>query len=293
MTKLGKALLPLIIALGLTAGSALAGPAPAEAYTGEGDIPFKITFTDQNLTQVREFAGDIGADVIWSGDTGTVTIEDGRNTLVLQINSETASINGKNILVTPAPRIENGRTVVSAYLLNHVFGLLPGKDAGNDSGPRERTAGIITEEEVLTVQQSWGEGIVHIGSLYSLGGDYEAAAIEHIQRFYGYDTGKVLFKPTLAREERFRSTFQGALSYFIGGDISEDKGFATAPFSDVRWENEGVIINGNMAVSMGVYYFTPADGGDPVEAEYAFSFTKNKDGDLKIILHGSYLPYSN
>ncbi|MED1603635.1 hypothetical protein [Alkalihalophilus marmarensis] len=153
----------------------------------------------------------------------------------------------------------------------------------------------ITEEEVLEFQESWGEGIVHIGEVYSEGGDYEAAATEHIERFYGYDIGNVLFKPTLAKEERYRDTFEGALSYFIGGNEAypEDKGFAITPWTDVKWENEGVISDGNKAVSMGVYYFTPADGGEPVEVEYTFSYTRNTEGDLKIILHSSHLPYSD
>ncbi|WP_218190701.1 hypothetical protein [Evansella clarkii] len=156
-------------------------------------------------------------------------------------------------------------------------------------------AAEITEEEVLEFQQSWGEGIVHIGEVYSEDGDYEAAASEHIERFYGYDIGEVLFKPTLAREDRFRGTFEGALSYFVGGneEYPEDNGFAIAPWTDVQWENEGVIIEGNKAVSMGVYYFTPADGGEPVEVEYSFAFTRSDDGDLKIVLHGSHYPYSN
>lgn len=155
----------------------------------------------------------------------------------------------------------------------------------------ESTHGI-TEDEVLAFQQSWGEGIVHIGEVYSEGGDYEAAAIEHIERFYGYDMSEVLFKPTLALEERHRGTFESALSYFIGGDIAEDSGFAVTPWSDVRWENEGVLIEGNKATTMGVYYFTPANGGEPVEVEYTFAFTKNDDGDLKIVLHSSHLPFS-
>ncbi|ARK28826.1 hypothetical protein [Halalkalibacter krulwichiae] len=152
----------------------------------------------------------------------------------------------------------------------------------------------ITEKEVLEFQQSWGEGIVHIGEVHSEGGDYEAAASEHIERFYGYDIGNVLFKPTLASEKRFRDTFEGALSYFIGGNEAypEDNGFAIAPWTDVQWENEGVIIEGNKAVSMGVYYFTPANGGEPVEVEYNFAHTRNNDGDLKIVLHGSHYPYS-
>lgn len=47
-----------------------------------------------------------------------------------------------------------------------------------------------------------------------------------------------------------------------------------------------------MAIAMGNYYFTPADGGDEVKVEYTFAYTKDKDGKLRIIMHGSHLPYS-
>ncbi|MPN02040.1 hypothetical protein SDC9_149253 [bioreactor metagenome] len=87
---------------------------------------------------------------------------------------------------------------------------------------------------------------------------------------------------------------RGALSYFIGDDPTypEDHGFAIKPWSSVRWENIGNKIIGNVAVSMGNYYFTPAKGGPEVKVEYSFAYIKNKDGKLKIILHGSHIPYS-
>ena len=47
-----------------------------------------------------------------------------------------------------------------------------------------------------------------------------------------------------------------------------------------------------MAVAMGNYFFTPTEGGEDVKVEYSFSYTKNDKGELKIILHGSHLPYS-
>ena len=47
-----------------------------------------------------------------------------------------------------------------------------------------------------------------------------------------------------------------------------------------------------MAIAMGNYFFTPTEGGDDVKVEYSFSYTKNDNGELKIILHGSHLPYS-
>lgn len=152
---------------------------------------------------------------------------------------------------------------------------------------------VITEQEVLDAQKAWGEGIVKIGKVYLEQGDYKTAATEHINNFYNYQESIVLFKPTLTSEKQFRTDFQGALSYFIGGDenYTEDHGFAIKPWSNVRWENIGTKIIGNMAVAMGNYYFTPAKGGDEVKVEYSFAYTKDKDSNLKIILHDSHLPY--
>ena len=151
----------------------------------------------------------------------------------------------------------------------------------------------ITEQEVLDAQKAWGEGIVKIGKVYLEKGDYKTAATEHINNFYNYQEGTVLFKPTLTSEKQFRTDFQGALSYFIGGDANytEDHGFAIKPWSNVRWESTGIKIIGNMAIAMGNYYFTPAKGGDDVKVEYSFAYTKDKDDKLKIILHDSHLPY--
>jgi len=152
----------------------------------------------------------------------------------------------------------------------------------------------ISEQEILDAQKAWGEGIVKIGKVYLDKGDYKAAAKEHIDEFYNYQEDSVLFKPTLAAEKQFRPTFDGALSYFVGGnnDFSEDHGFAIKPWSAVRWESLGTKVIGNMAIAMGNYFFTPAEGGDEVKVEYSFAYTKNSAGELKIILHGSHLPYS-
>ncbi len=158
----------------------------------------------------------------------------------------------------------------------------------------EKPEVVISEQEVADAQKAWGEGIVKIGNVYSEKGDYKATATEHINQFYNYQEGSVLFKPTLASEKQFRTDFDGALSYFVAGNenYTEDYGFAIKPWTSVRWENIGTKIMGNMAIAMGNYYFTPADGGDEVKVEYSFAYTKDKDGKLKIILHGSHLPYN-
>ncbi|REK49448.1 MAG: phosphoribosyl-AMP cyclohydrolase [Planctomycetota bacterium] len=152
----------------------------------------------------------------------------------------------------------------------------------------------VEAQLILEAQRAWGNGIVKIGKVFLDKGDYRAAAEEHINEFYNYQAGTVLFKPTLCSEKQFRLDFEGALSYFVGGNSNypEDNGFAIRPWSDVQWDNIGTKIIGNMGVAMGNYFFTPAEGGDAVKVEYSFAYTINEEGQLKIVLHDSHLPYS-
>ncbi|MDJ0786876.1 MAG: phosphoribosyl-AMP cyclohydrolase [Myxococcota bacterium] len=168
--------------------------------------------------------------------------------------------------------------------------------AAASAGDHGKSSAAITAAEVEQAQKAWGEGIVAIGRAYSEGGIEAArtAADEHIKTHYGYAMGEVLFKPTLASEDQFRTTHAEALSYFVGGDPAhaEDKGFAIRPWSDVRWENVGTRLEDGMAVAMGNYYFTPADGGDAVKVEYSFAYVRDGSGALRIVLHDSSLPYN-
>lgn len=144
----------------------------------------------------------------------------------------------------------------------------------------------ITKEEILATQKAWGDGIVAIGQAK----DHTKAAREHIDTLYAYDLGPVLFKPTKASALQFRDTKDEALSYFVGGKEPEDKGFALAPFTKVRFENHGMVMGCNTALAQGNYYFTQT-GGQEVKVEYTFGYMTDKDGHLKINLHHSSLPY--
>ncbi len=151
----------------------------------------------------------------------------------------------------------------------------------------------ITAAEVEAAQTAWGEGIVAIGQAYTDEGDYRAAATDHIAKFYNYADGEtLLFKPTLAATDQFRESTDEALSYFVGTEGTEDGGFAIAPYTAVRWENNGTIISdaGDMAVAMGNYFFTGTDGTD-TKVEYSFAYEKDDNGELKIVLHHSSLPF--
>ncbi|HBU63289.1 MAG: phosphoribosyl-AMP cyclohydrolase [Oceanicaulis sp.] len=158
-------------------------------------------------------------------------------------------------------------------------------------GSAQAMTDAITDADVEAAQRAWGEGIVSIGAAYTAGEDYEAAARDHIERFYAYGDYPVLFKPTLASEDQFRGDFDEALSYFVGGSIAEDGGFAIAPYTQVRWENEATIIDSDSAMAMGNYFFTRTDGQE-VKVEYSFGYVRDETGDLKIVLHHSSLPYA-
>ncbi len=152
------------------------------------------------------------------------------------------------------------------------------------------SAQAISEQDVIDAQTTWGEGIVAIASVHAEGGDYAARATQHINDLYAYGDAQVMFKPTLASEDQFRETFDEALSYFIGQEGSEDSGFAISGWTNVRWESNGIYTDDSSAMAMGNYYFTGPDGNE-TKVEYSFGYVL-VDGELKINLHHSSMPYS-
>jgi hypothetical protein len=148
----------------------------------------------------------------------------------------------------------------------------------------------VTTADVIEAQQAWGEGIVAIAKTHTDRGDYTARATQHINDLYAYEMTPVMFKPTLAAEDQFRENFDEALSYFVGRNGTEDGGFAIKGWTDVRWENNAIYTDSDSAVAMGNYYFTGPDGSD-TKVEYTFHYVQDEDGDLKINLHHSSLPY--
>ena len=152
---------------------------------------------------------------------------------------------------------------------------------------------MVTKLQVENAQRAWGEGIVSIAAAHNTGMDYVERARTHIKSLYAYDISPVLFKPTLAVDVQFRPTFEGALSYFVAGndEYSEDKGFAIKGWTKVRFENEGIIINGKSAIAMGNYFFMTPEG-DEVKVEFSFGYIVDSDSSLRINLHHSSIPAS-
>lgn len=153
----------------------------------------------------------------------------------------------------------------------------------------------ITEQEVLAAQQAWGKALVQISTDFETGGIAKAreTAIKIIDAAYGYNLGPVLFKPTLTTApQTFRTTREGALAYFVGGDpkFPQDTGFALKGWRSVAIDNAAIHINGDIAKTMGKVRITNKDGS-VTEVDKTWSFKKDDAGAIRIVLHHSSLPF--
>jgi hypothetical protein len=154
----------------------------------------------------------------------------------------------------------------------------------------------ITEADVLAAQKAWGEALVSISTTYDEKGIAAARTLADniIDKAYAYESGLVLFKPTLTTgDQTFRTTHKGALSYFVGGDSSfpKDTGFALKGWRKVEIRNAGIFIVGNTATTMGNVILTDKTG-KVTTVDKTWQFIRGGDGKLRIILHHSSLPYS-
>ena len=153
----------------------------------------------------------------------------------------------------------------------------------------------IKETDLTDVIVQWGNELIAISASYEEKGIEQATikASEMLDRLYGFEFGPVLFKPTLSGGgQTFRTTKQGALSYFVGHDplYPMDTGFGIKFWREVKSETSAIMTEENVAMWMGWVMFTNKDG-DMVKVDKSFGFRKLQSSELKIVLHHSSLPY--
>lgn len=154
----------------------------------------------------------------------------------------------------------------------------------------------ITVAEVEAAQKAWGDALVAIATEYDTKGHAAAKRLAEqvIDTAYAYNMGPVLFKPTLAAApQTFRTTREGAISYFVGGDKTypDDGGFALKNWRSYKVENAGIVITGNSATSMGNVSMWDSKGAMTM-VDKTWGYVRGGDGKLRIVLHHSSLPYS-
>ena len=143
----------------------------------------------------------------------------------------------------------------------------------------------INETDVKLFVDSWKQGVLDIRNVYHNKGDYQEQASEFLKTHYLFDTECVFFKPTLTREEIFSNSFDGALSYFIGGDIDEDRGFALQEWKSINTDQINILIEDVLIIAMGVLSF---ESNEVLKVAFTF-ILKESNSDLKIKVHHSSL----
>ena len=154
----------------------------------------------------------------------------------------------------------------------------------------------ITEAEVMAAQEAWCNALVEISATNAKSGQAAAKALAEsvIDSAYAYQMGPVLFKPTLTvNPQTFRTTRDGALSYFVGGDPAypNDSGFALNDWTACQEDNAAIFISGNTASTMGKVHFTDKDG-NVTTVDKTWQFVKDDNGQLRIVVHHSSLEYT-
>ncbi len=75
------------------------------------------------LVPMRVISEAFGAEVNWDGDTKTVTVVLGDKTIVVTIDSKTATVNGKEMALEEAPELtENGFTMIPLRFISEQLG---------------------------------------------------------------------------------------------------------------------------------------------------------------------------
>lgn len=154
----------------------------------------------------------------------------------------------------------------------------------------------ITLEEVLAAQRAWGEGLVRIATAHREGGPERGRAVagQILDGAYGYGSGPVLFKPTLTvAPQTFRTTRDGALAYFAGGNpaFANDNGFAFNGWTRVEVQNAAIFIHGRTAMTQGNVRLTDGQGR-VTTVDKSWGFHRDDAGVIRIVLHHSSLPHT-
>mgnify|MGYP003308142911 CR=1 FL=1 len=147
----------------------------------------------------------------------------------------------------------------------------------------------INENELADARGAWGNGMIAISKAYEKSGidDATIVANEMLDQLYGFEFGPVLFKPTLSGgSQTFRSNKEGALSYFIGGDIKEDNGFALKPWESIDLVEVNSIEEDSLIITMGAFNFKPVNQDVITLVAFTFLLLKDKDS-FKIKVHHS------
>lgn len=143
-----------------------------------------------------------------------------------------------------------------------------------------------TEKRIMDFLVSWTKGVIKIGQEFLSDRDYVNCAKDFLSQHYAFDETEVLFKPTFTREVVFRNTKEKALSYFVKGQIDEDKGFALKPWEKIDLEEFHILQEKDFIAVMGSLLFKPIDVDEITKVAFTFILIEAEES-LKIKIHHS------
>ena len=153
----------------------------------------------------------------------------------------------------------------------------------------------ILEKDLFSARTSWGNGLIEISKSFETGGIEMARIVagKMLDTLYGYDLGQVLFKPTLSGGSKtFRPTKEGALSYYTGQNsiYPDDVGFGVKSWCEFSSNTSAIFIDDTVAMWMGSFTLIDRDV-QVTKVDKSWGYKLDGDGNLRIMLHHSSLPY--
>lgn len=148
----------------------------------------------------------------------------------------------------------------------------------------------ISRAEALKAQRQWAEMLIEIGEVYRIGGDYRAQAEELIAGIYDFRRGPVLMKPAFAAGHPVRTDFADVVSYYVGGGVWEDAGFALKPWRKVRFGRQFTSFGQGAATLMGACYLTPFRSVIETRLDFTMGFRRDAGGVVRLQTHHSSVP---
>jgi internalin A len=173
---------------------------PIEVFIEGKKIEFTVQPTIENgttLVPFRPVFESVGLDIVWDGTKGVVTGKKKDLTLELQLDSKTASINGKLKLLEVAPRLVDGQTVVPLRFVVEAMG----KEVRWDSDTRtiQISSNLPIKPKQVTYEGSFLNGLRNgFGKLYEDGnlvyeGEFALSLFEGKGKKY-YPNGKLNYE---------------------------------------------------------------------------------------------------
>ena len=153
----------------------------------------------------------------------------------------------------------------------------------------------ISEQDLANTRDAWGNGLLEISKSFETDGIEMARKVagNMLDTLYGFDLGQVLFKPTLSSgSQTFRPTKEGALSYYTGQNsvYPNDVGFGVMSWREFNSNTSAIFIDDTVAMWMGSFTLIDRDG-KVTKVEKSWGYKLDDDGNLRIMLHHSSIPY--